>query len=114
MEFIQVLRRLCSICGYLAVLLSVNGLQMVGAQWKSCKIVKGLDSDKLHDCCTERSINWLFTAPAAPHQNRCAEALDKSCRHALKKVIGEQLLSLFELHTCLQETVFEISACPVA
>ena len=96
------------------MLLSVNGLQMVGAQWKSCKIVKGLDSDKLHDCCTERSINWLFTAPAAPHQNRCAEALDKSCRHALKKVIGEQLLSLLELHTCLLETVFEISACPVA
>ena len=69
MEFIQVLRRFFSIRGYPAVLLSDNGSQMVGAERELREMVEGLDSDKLRDFCAERSINWLFIAPAAPHQN---------------------------------------------
>lgn len=36
-------------------------------------------------------------------QNGCAEALVKSCINALKKAIGEQILTPFELYTCMLE-----------
>ena len=68
-------------------------------------MVECLDSDKLRDFCAERSVHWLFTAPAAPHQKDCAEALVKSCKCVLKKAIGEQVLSPFELYTCLLEVL---------
>ena len=113
MEFIQVLRRFFSIRGYPAVLLSDNGSQMVGAERELREMVEGLDSDKLRDFCAERSINWLFTAPAAPHQNGCAEALVKSCKRALKKAIGEQVLSPFELYTCLLEVGNLVNQRPI-
>ena len=113
MEFIQVLRRFFSIRGYPAVLLSDNGSQMVGAERELREMVEGLDADKLRDFCAERSINWLFTAPAAPHQNGCAEALVKSCKRALKKAIGEQVLSPFELYTCLLEVGNLVNQRPI-
>ena len=76
---------------------------MVGAERELHEMVEGLDPYKLRDFCAERSINWLLAAPAAPHQNGCAEALAKSCKRALKKANGEHILSPFELYTCLLE-----------
>lgn len=113
MEFIQVLRRFFSIRGYPAVLLSDNGSQMVGAARELREMVQGLDSDQLSDYCAERSIHWLFTTPAAPHQNGCAEALVKSCKRALKKAIGEQVLTPFELYTCLLEVANLVNQHPI-
>ena len=58
----------------------------------------------------ERVLCWKgdkmgikFITPAAPHQNGTAETLVKSCKLALKKVIGEHVLAPFELYTCLLE-----------
>lgn len=76
-------------------------------------MVEGLDTDKLRDFRAERSIHWLFTAPAAPHQNACAEALIKSCKLALKKAIGEQALSPFKLYTCLLEVENLVNQRPI-
>ena len=76
-------------------------------------MVQGLDSDQLRDYCAERSIHWLFTTPAAPHQNGCAEALVKSCKRALKKAIGEQILTPFELYTCLLEVANLVNQRPI-
>ncbi|XP_068712556.1 uncharacterized protein [Montipora foliosa] len=86
---------------------------MVGAERELRQMVEGLNSDKLRDFCDERSINWLFTALAALHQNGCAEALVKSCKRALKKAIGEQVLSPFELYTCLLEVGNLVNRRPI-
>lgn len=113
MEFIQVLRRFFSIRGCPAVLLSDNGSQMVGAARELRQMVQGLDPNKLKDFCAERGIQWMFTTPAAPHQNGCAEALVKSCKGTLKKAIGEQVLTPFELYTCLLEVGNLVNQRPV-
>lgn len=113
MEFIQVLRRFFSIRGYPAVLLSDNGSQMVGAARELREMVQGLDSDQLREYCAERRIHWIFTTPAAPNQNGCAEALVKSCKRALKKAIGEQVLTPFELYTCLLEVGNLVNQRPI-
>jgi len=99
----QVLRRFFAICGCPAVLLSDNGSQMVGAAGDLRQMIQGYDPNLLHDFCAKTSTHWIFTTPAAPHQNGCAEALVKSCKRAIKNAIGEQVLSPFELYTCFME-----------
>ena len=61
----------------------------------------------------KEGIHWIFTTPAAPHQNECAEALFKSCKSALKKVIGEQVMTPFELYTCLLEVGNLVNQRPI-
>ena len=52
-------------------------------------MIEGLDTEKFQEFPAEKGMNWKFTTPAAPHQNGCVEALVKSCKITLKKVIGE-------------------------
>ena len=76
---------------------------MVGAARELREMVESSDADQLREFYGKKGIQWVFTTPAAPHQNRCAEALVKSCKSALKKAIIEQVLTLFKLYTCLLE-----------
>ena len=66
-------------------------------------MIKGLDTETLREFAAEKGMKWQFTTPAAPHQNGCAEARVKSSKNALKKAVGEQVLTPLELHTCLLE-----------
>ena len=54
----------------------------------------------LKEFCTERGTKWTFIAL---HHNGCSELLVKSCKYALKRAIGERILTPFELYTCLIE-----------
>ena len=93
MEFLQVLQRFSTVRGTLAVMLSDNGTQFVGAEKELKEMVKGWKLDELHEFCDEKGMKLRFTTPKAPHHNGCAEA----CKKALKKAIGNQVLSPFEL-----------------
>ena len=113
MEFIQSLRRFFSIRGYPAEILSDNGTQFVGALTDLRQMIQGIDKKKLKDYCGERGIKWRFITPAAPHQNGCAEALVKSCKRALKRAVGEHVLTPFELYTCLLEVANLVNQRPI-
>lgn len=113
MEFLQVLRRFFAIRGHPKLIQSDNGTQFVGAQRKLREMVKGWEKDELKEFCAERQVTWKFITPLAPHQNGCAESLVKSCKHALKKAIGEQCLTPFELHTYLQEVANLVNERPI-
>ncbi|XP_072178137.1 uncharacterized protein [Diadema setosum] len=101
MEFLQVLRRFFAIRGQPGKILSDNGTQFIGAQ------------QKLREFCAEKGTEWTFTTPAAPHQNGSAESLVKSCKYALKRAIGEQILTPFELYTCLLEVANLVNQRPI-
>lgn len=79
------------------MILSDNGTQFVGTQRKLRKKTKGPSDKVLKDFCAEKGTTWKLVTPGATHQNGFAESLVKSCKHALKKAIGEQVLSPFEL-----------------
>ena len=113
MEFQQVMRRFFALRGYPAVIMSDNGTQLVGAAREAREMVKGLDQDQLREFGAEKGIQWIFTTPAAPHQNGCAESLVKSCKNALKKAIGEQVLTPLELYTCLLEAGNLVNQRPI-
>ncbi|XP_028413096.1 uncharacterized protein LOC114535956 [Dendronephthya gigantea] len=83
MEFLQFLSRFMSIRGQPTVM-SDNGTQFVGV-----------------------------IIPKAPHQNESAEAMGKTCKRALKKVIGDQTLTPFELYTYLLECANFVNQRPI-
>ena len=62
-------------------MLSDNGSQMVGVARELREMVYGLDAKQLQEFCGEKGIQWIFTTPAVPHQNGCAEALVKSYKN---------------------------------
>ena len=94
-------------------MISDNGSQFIGAERLLKELIKGWDIEKLREFSAEKGLQWQFTTPASPHQNGCAEALVKSCKMALKKAIGEQVLTPFEFYTCLLEVANLVNQRPI-
>ena len=69
-------------------------------QGMGCEATKGTQSRKGN----EMAVCTL----AAPHQNGCTESLMKSTKIALKRGIGEQILTPFKLYTCLLEETLSV------
>ena len=113
MEFLQVLRRFMAIRGQPSVIVSDNGTQFVGAEKELRAMVEGWNKDELRDFCAERNTEWRFVTPSAPHQNGCAEALVKSCKIAIHKAVGSQVLTPFELLTCLTDVANLVNQRPI-
>ena len=113
MEFLQVLRRFFSIRGQPAVMMSDNGTQFVGAERELREMIAGWDKKQLQQFCAEKGMEWKFTTPKAPHHNGCAEAMVKTCKKALKKVVGDQTLTPFELYTFVLESANLVNQRPI-
>ena len=113
LEFLQVLRRFLSIRGQPAMMTSDNGTQFVGAERELREMITGWNKYELREFCAKKGIKWKFTTPAAPHHNGCAEALVKSCKKALKIAIRKQVLTPFELYTCLLEVANLVNQRPI-
>ena len=93
--------------------MSDNGSQLVGAERELKEMIRGWNRKELKEFGAEREMEWKFTTPGAPHQNGVAESLVKSTKRALKKAIGEQILSPFEFYTCLLEIANLINQRPI-
>ena len=113
MEFIQVLRRFFAVHGKPALILSDNGTQLVSAERELREMIEGWQKEKLKEFAAEKGIKWQFITPTAPHQNGCAEAMVKSCKRAIKKAIGDNKLTPFELYTCFLEIANLINQRPI-
>jgi len=113
MEFLQVLRRFFAIRGRPAVIMSDNGSQFVGAKRELREMVNGINEEEVQEFCGEKGMQWKFITPAAPHQSGCPEALVKTCKCSLKKAVGSQLLTPFELCTVLLEVANLVNQRPI-
>ena len=113
MEFIQVLRRFFAVCGKPALIVSDNGTQLVGAERELREMIEGWQKEKLKEFAAEKRTKWQFITPTAPHQNGCAEAMVKSCKRAIKKAIGDNKLTPFELYICFLEIANLINQRPI-
>ena len=91
------------------MIMSDNGTQFVGALTDLKRMLQETGKKILQEYCLDKGGQWKFITPAAPHQNETAEALVKSCKLALKKAIGEHVLTPFELYTCLLDGAY---LCP--
>ena len=85
----------------------------MGALTELRQMIQGVGKKMLKVYCAEREVQWNFITPAKTHQNGCAEALVKSCKLALKKAVGEHVLTPFELYTCLLEVANLVNQRPI-
>ena len=76
-------------------------------------MIEGWSKDELRDFCAERGTQWKFVTPSAQHQNGCAEYLVQSCKIALRKAVGDQVLTPFELLTCLTDVANLVNQRPI-
>lgn len=113
MIVLQVLHGFLAIHGQPAVMISDNGSQFVGTERELGEMVQGFSQEEIQDFCTEKDIHWKFTTPAAPHQNGCAKSLVKMCENALKRAIGSQVLTPFELYTVFLEVANLVNQRPI-
>ena len=113
MELLQVLRGFFSYRGYPKLLLSDNGTQMIGAENELKRMIERWDESKLKEFCADRGMKWQFITPLAPHQSGCSEAMVKSVKTALKKAIGDAVLTPFELYTCILEVANLVNQRPI-
>ncbi|XP_068697655.1 uncharacterized protein [Montipora foliosa] len=113
MEFLQVLRRFLAIRGRPAVILSDNGSQFVGAEKELRQMESGINEEEVKEFCGEKGMQRKFITPGALHQNGCAKALVKTCKSALKKAVGSQVLTPLELYTILLEVANLVNQRPI-
>ena len=109
----QTLRRFFAIRRQIALMMSDNGSQLVGAERVPREMIQGWNHKELKEFSAEEGMRWQFIMPGAPHQNGCAEALVKGAKKALKKAIGEQVLTPFELYTYLLEVANLMNQRPI-
>ena len=76
-------------------------------------MVGDINKEEVKEFCGEKGIQWKFITPGAPHQNGCAEALVKTCKRALKKAVGSQVLTPLELYTVLLEVANLVNQRPI-
>ncbi|XP_068717173.1 uncharacterized protein [Montipora capricornis] len=99
MEFLQVLRRFLAIRRRPEVILNHNGSQFVGAEKELHQILGDINEEEVKEFCGDKWMQWKYITPGAPHQNGSEEAPVKTCKSALKKAVGSQVLTPLELYT---------------
>ena len=107
------MRRFLAIRGQPAVILSHNGSQFVGTEKELRQMVGDINKEEVKEFCGDKGMQWKFITPGAPHQNGCAEALVKTCKRVLKKAVGSQILTPFELYTILLEVANLVNQQPI-
>ena len=90
-----------------------EGSQLVGAEGELKEMIQGWNHKELKEFSAEKGMRWQFITPGTPHQNGCAEALVKGAKKALRKAIGEQVPTPFELYTCLLEVANLMNQRPI-
>lgn len=97
--FIAALTRFVSRRGLCKNIFSDCGTNFVGANNALQTLLKSAGRQPLLEYSAQQGINFHFNPPAAPHQGGLWEGAIKSAKHHLRRVIGEQVLTLSEFMT---------------
>lgn len=107
--FLTVLRRFMARRGLCRSLHSDCGTNFVwaDAQLQAFFAANNPEQRKIVDQIANNRIRWCFNPPSAPHFGGLWEAVVKSCKHHLRRVLGESTLTYEKISTLLTQ----IEAC---
>ena len=112
-KFLMVLRRLVSLRGYPAKMISDNGTQLTAANKELKKNVASWDWDELASFRATKGMEWKFLPADAPLQNGTSEALVKSVKKAITVAVGESVMTFSELQTVCCEAANLVNERPI-
>ncbi|KAI5726130.1 hypothetical protein M8J77_024237 [Diaphorina citri] len=101
--FLAALDRFVARRGLAAKIFSDNGTNFVGAARHLKEVYQLLRQSKesISDYLGQREIRWYFNPPNAPNFSGLVERAVQSCKHHIKRVIGEQSLTYEEFSTLM-------------
>ncbi|CAK1582167.1 unnamed protein product [Parnassius mnemosyne] len=108
--FLAAFKRFVARCGNCSKLWSDNGTNFVGASRDSKKLFKSEQSriaKDIAEALANNGTSWHFIPPHTPNFGGLWKAGIKSCKHHLKRIIGQSTLTFEEMSTLLSQ----IEAC---
>ena len=112
-KFLVVLRRLVSLRGYPAKIISDNGTQLTAANEELKKVVASWDWDELAAFSATKGMEWKFLPADAPWQNGSSEALVRYVKKAITVAVGESMMTFSELQTVCYEAANLVNKRPI-
>ncbi|XP_078051509.1 uncharacterized protein LOC144477649 [Augochlora pura] len=115
--FIAALRRFIARRGHCTHLYSDNGSNFVGAsnEFRELReLLKSVDhQNNIQTFLSERSIQWNFIPPQAPHFGGLWEAAVKSFKYHLRRVAGNELFTFENFNTLITEIEAVLNSRPL-
>lgn len=108
--FLAALRRFVGRRGCPQRIFCDNAINFVGARNELSEIWQAVEKNSREvndEFLAPNNIEWKFILPSSPHMEGLWEAGVKSCKHHLKRVVSQNLLTFEELIT----TLVQIEAC---
>ena len=109
-DFLLVFRRFISVYGAPRCVYSDNGTNFVGAEKEIAAGIEQLqNSSKLQKFAAEKSIEWRFQPPSAPHFGGAHESLVKSVKKALYRALAiEEVAYRYPTEETMRTLLFEV------
>nr|XP_054773349.1 uncharacterized protein LOC129281437 [Lytechinus pictus] len=106
-SFLNALQRFISRRGKPETIRCDNGSNFVGAEKELKEGLNRWNQSKIHDYLLQRTINWRFNPPAAPHMGGVWERLIRTTKKVLGSLMTQQVLSDEGLATllCIVESI---------
>lgn len=112
-RFLWALSRLISIYGTPAKLFSDNGKTFVGAANVLNDVMKTWMNDEVDSFLTTLGIQWRFICPKAPFKGGLWEAVVRSTKYHLKRVLGDYTMTFEQYYTLLSKITCVLNSRPL-
>lgn len=112
-DYILALKRFISRRGKPCVIFSDNGKNFVGAE-KEFPLFLKRESETIYSYASDNGIEFRFIPPYSPHFGGLWESGVRSCKHHLRRIVGNARLTYEEFSTALTQIEAVLNSRPIS
>ena len=111
--FFRAFRKLCAVRGRPSLVLSDNARTYKAANNELKQLIKKINWNKIKTKTQPFNITWKFSIELAPYSNGISERLVRSCKSAIRSMVGSAKLSYDDLELVLKEAESLVNSRPL-